>query len=88
MLIGVVQYLSLPLVLSHGFFPAVAANSLYLAAGIAYVNITFLGYLALPFLNKDKVTSLLYPALLLLVAWTVGCVLKLNAARIVLGWVF
>ena len=88
LLVGVVQYLTLPLVLAHGFFPAVAANSLYLAAGIGYVNVTFLGYLALPFLNKDKVTSLLYPALLLLLTWTTACLLKVNAARFMLGFVF
>jgi len=87
-LVGVVQYLSLPLILSHGFFPAVAANSLYLAAGIAYINVTFLGYLALPFLNKEKVTALLYPAVLLIVLWTIACMLKINAARSVLGMVF
>jgi len=87
-LVGVVQYLCLPLLLGHGFFPAVAANSLYLAAGIGYVNVTFLGYLALPFLHKDKVTTLLYPAMGLILVWTVACLVRVNAAKVCLGIVF
>jgi hypothetical protein len=87
-LVGVLQYLSLPLLLARGFFPAVAANSLYLAAGIAYINVTFLGFLALPFLNKDKVTALLYPAIALILLWTVACIMRVNAARFMLGFVF
>lgn len=81
----VLQYLMLPLLLSDSFFATFLANTLYAAALSYYHYVSFLGYMFLPFLNKEQVTSMLYPIAGLAVAYVIFILLNINAARLVIG---
>ena len=70
------QYFLLPLTLAGGFLSTLLANSLYLLAAIAYLYVTFLGYAALPFIERPE--RLLYPASVAVVLYVLTLVLNIN----------
>mmetsp|Transcript_2720 Transcript_2720/g.3671 ORF Transcript_2720/g.3671 Transcript_2720/m.3671 type:complete len:294 (+) Transcript_2720:205-1086(+) len=84
----IVQYLFLPFLLSESFFATLIANTLYIAAFAYYHYVSFLGYMFLPFLRKDQVTSMLYPIAALGVVYVLFIVLNINAARFTLSFFF
>jgi len=88
LLLGVVQYLLLPILVLGGILPALFSNTLHLAASLAYVHITVLGFLHLPFLNRDKVTMLWNPAFVLVLTWFVLSLFKINCTRLFFYRVF
>ncbi|KAK1629585.1 hypothetical protein QYE76_003900 [Lolium multiflorum] len=55
----VLQYFLSPLLIAHGFFPALLSNLLFMVAISYYHYLNFLGYDVLPFL--DRTTFFLYP---------------------------
>jgi hypothetical protein len=81
LLLGVAQYLLLPLLVRGGILPALLSNTLHLAASLAYVHITVLGFLSLPFLNREKVTMMWNPAFLLVLLWFVLSLMNINCTR-------
>lgn len=87
-LLGVVQYLLLPLLGAKGFVPALLSNALYLLALGLYFYVTFLGYLHLPFLNKDAVSLLLAPVVLLGFFFLFATLVEINSTRLFLGMLF
>ena len=87
-LLGVVQFLLLPVLVSTSMVATVLSNSLFLAACVVYFYNTFLGFVHLPFLNRDKVAMLLSPCLPLSVVWLVCTILNVNATRFCLGVIF
>ena len=58
-LLFALQYFLLPFLLTPHFLSTLAANTLYLAALGAYLYVTFLGYAALPFIERPE--RLLWP---------------------------
>lgn len=88
LVLGVVQYLLLPLLVRGGILPALVSNTLHLGAALAYVHITVLGFLHLPFLNRDKVTTLWNPAFGLVFLWFLLTLFNFNCTRIFFYRVF
>jgi hypothetical protein len=88
MFFGVLQYLLLPILVSTSAGSAVLSNSIFLMGCICYTYVTFLGFLHLPFLNRDKVSMLLSPCFPLFVLWILASVGGWNATRICLGLIF
>lgn len=88
MFFGVLQYLLLPILVSTSAGSAVLSNSIFLMGCICYTYVTFLGFLHLPFLNRDKVSMLLSPCFPLLLLWVLASVGGWNATRICLGMIF
>mmetsp|Transcript_8729 Transcript_8729/g.10445 ORF Transcript_8729/g.10445 Transcript_8729/m.10445 type:complete len:288 (-) Transcript_8729:74-937(-) len=84
----VVQYLFLPLLLSESFLATLIANTLYAVAFSYYHYVSFLGYMFLPFLRKDRVTSMLYPIGFIGLMYILFIVLNINAARFALSFFF
>lgn len=84
-LLYVGQYLFLPLLIDQSLFSIVAGNTLYAVALGYYVYVNFLGYMYLPFLHKEKVTCLLYPAGLVFLLYLCFTILQISVARLVLG---
>ena len=76
------QLLLLPVLLRDGVLPALLANLLYAGAFAWYHYVSFLGYMYLPFLNKERVTALLYPVAGVAAAFAVLTVLNVNAAKL------
>jgi hypothetical protein len=83
-----VQLVLLPLLSGHSFLATLAANTLWCAALAYYSYITFLGYMYLPFLAKDRVTALLYPVAAYAVLFTLLTVINVNATRFSLSFFF
>ncbi|ONM53600.1 UNC-50 family protein [Zea mays] len=71
----VVQYFLSPLLVAHGFFPALLSNLLFVVAISYYHYLNFLGYDVLPFL--DRTTFFLYP---------IGLVIILSPLMILIGF--
>jgi len=84
-LIGVVQYLLLPLLLAPGTVACFAANTLYVIGAALYVYVTFLGFVHLPFLSRDKVAVLLSPCAVIFMLWVPLSVFNVDLARLALG---
>jgi len=82
LILGVLQYLLLPLLVRGGVLPTLLSNSLHLAAALAYVHITVLGFLHLPFLNREKVTMLWNPAFVLVLLWFLLSLMNINCTRL------
>ncbi|CAK4285630.1 unnamed protein product [Aphanomyces euteiches] len=59
LLVHVVQFFLVPLLISTSFLSLVLANTLYAVACASYFYITFLGFMALPFLHNTE--RFLYP---------------------------
>ena len=80
------QFFLSPLLLAHGPLSVVLSNLLY-AASLAYYHYTqFLGYSALPFLERTEL--FLYPIGLLLVATPFSMLAGFNPSRFTLGLYF
>ncbi|XP_014758857.1 protein unc-50 homolog isoform X2 [Brachypodium distachyon] len=71
----VLQYFLSPLLIAHGFFPALLSNLLFMVAISYYHYLNFLGYDVLPFL--DRTTFFLYP---------IGLVIILSPLMILIGF--
>lgn len=71
-----VQYLLLPFVMGDSFLGTALGNTLYAAAFVAYVYIHFLGYMALPFLQRTQV--FLYPVVAVAVVYVTCLVLQIS----------
>ncbi|PAN11318.1 hypothetical protein PAHAL_2G145200 [Panicum hallii] len=71
----VLQYFLSPLLVAHGFFPALLSNLLFVVAISYYHYLNFLGYDVLPFL--DRTTFFLYP---------IGVVIILSPLMILIGF--
>ncbi|CAL5080313.1 unnamed protein product [Urochloa humidicola] len=71
----VLQYFLSPLLVAHGFFPALLSNLLFVVAISYYHYLNFLGYDVLPFL--DRTTFFLYP---------IGLVIILSPLMILIGF--
>lgn len=80
LLLHVLQFLVWPLLLSERFVATLAANTLYLFAHAYYWHVTFLGYNALPFLQKTVV--FVYPTAVLVVLYFVALAVGWNASRL------
>ena len=83
-LLSVVQYMLLPVLLQPGVLSLLLGNTLYLVAFSYYSYVSFLGYVFLPFLNKDKVRAILYAVVGLVACWVLFLVLNVNVARLCL----
>mmetsp|Transcript_13194 Transcript_13194/g.21422 ORF Transcript_13194/g.21422 Transcript_13194/m.21422 type:complete len:276 (-) Transcript_13194:1233-2060(-) len=88
MLLYVLQFFMLPLLLSSSFAASFVADTLYVIAFSYYHYVSFLGYMYLPFLNKERVTSMLYPIAVLVVTYALFVVLNINACRFTLSFFF
>lgn len=88
LLLGVAQYLMLPFLIHAGMLPALVSNTLHLAASLTYVHITVLGFLHLPFLNREKVTVMWNPAFLLVFVWFLLSLFGYNCTRLFLFRMF
>lgn len=84
----VLQFLILPLLLSGAgsFLATLVSNSLYLIAGIYYYYVTFLGYTALPFLQKTEV--FLYPIAALFALYVASLFMNANMTLLVVNFYF
>ncbi|KAI4991400.1 hypothetical protein ZWY2020_039771 [Hordeum vulgare] len=71
----VLQYFLSPLLIAHGFLPALLSNLLFMVAISYYHYLNFLGYDVLPFL--DRTTFFLYP---------IGLVIILSPLMILVGF--
>ncbi|GLE06363.1 hypothetical protein PINS_up015610 [Pythium insidiosum] len=71
----VVQFLLVPIIAYESFMALVLANSLYALAWGLYVYITFLGYMALPFLHKTE--RFLFPTVAIVALFVSSLFLKL-----------
>ena len=80
------QYVLLPFILSPGFLPALASNLLYLCGVSYYFYITFLGYTALPFL--DRTVVFLGPIVIFALATVVSIVVSFNPSMWVMNHYF
>ena len=70
----------------EGFLPVFFSNVLYLFAGTYYHYLTFLGYNALPFLEKTE--YFLYPIGILLLLFPLALLSNFNPTRFVLSLFF
>ena len=85
-LLFTLQYFLLPLLLTPTFLSTLLANSLYLAATLAYLYVTFLGYAALPFIERPE--RLLYPGTLVVLLFVLSLVANVNVSYHVLNLYF
>lgn len=83
-----VQLLLLPVLLSDKFVATLVANALWATALSYYHYVSFLGYMYLPFLNKELVTSMLYPVAGVLLVAVLLTVFNVSAARLALSCFF
>lgn len=86
LLLHVGQFVLSPLLLSKGFLGLVLANALYVIALGYYHYLNFLGYSALPFLERTEV--FLYPIGLLLMSLPFVILSQFNPTIFVLGLYF
>ena len=75
-LLFALQYFLLPFLLTPHFLSTLAANTLYAAALAAYLYTTFLGYAALPFIERPE--RLLWPGSVACVLYLLTLLLNLN----------
>ncbi|KIW28639.1 uncharacterized protein PV07_08283 [Cladophialophora immunda] len=85
-LLYIVQYILMPVINHQNHASTFFANLLYLAAGIYWSLITFLGYNALHFLHHTQL--LLSPMLAWIVIWLVCTILNINLATLGTRWLF
>ena len=85
-LLFTLQYFLLPLLLTPTFLSTLLSNSLYLLACLAYTYVTFLGYAALPFIEKPE--RLLYPATLVVLLFLLSLIANVNVSYHVLNVYF
>ncbi|EFN56073.1 hypothetical protein CHLNCDRAFT_22928 [Chlorella variabilis] len=86
LLLYVLQLVLCPVLLMHTFVATVLSAVLYAVGSAFYVYITFLGYSALPFLERTEV--FLYPIAGIVVALPLALLLGINPTKLVLKWYF
>lgn len=86
LLLYVVQFLLSPLLLWNGYIPTLLSISLYTAALSYYHYLNWLGYSALPILERTEV--FLWPIAFILVAAGFSLLFQFNPTRFVLGLYF
>ncbi|GBF95508.1 hypothetical protein Rsub_07858 [Raphidocelis subcapitata] len=82
----VLQFLLTPLLLLHAWLPSALACVLYAAAFSHYHYLNFLGYSALPFLERTE--ALLWPVGAIVIALPFALLLRFNPSRFVLSMYF
>jgi hypothetical protein len=85
-LLYIVQYILMPAINHPNRASVFVANALYLAAGVYWSLILFLGYNALHFLHHTQL--LLSPMLVWVVVWLVATVLGVNLEYWGIRWLF
>mmetsp|Transcript_6674 Transcript_6674/g.16990 ORF Transcript_6674/g.16990 Transcript_6674/m.16990 type:complete len:94 (-) Transcript_6674:68-349(-) len=83
---AVLQFLISPLLLSSSFISSLASNLLYAVSLSYYHYMNFLGYSALPFLERTE--FFLYPIGLIVAALPIAIVFRFNPSVFVLGIYF
>lgn len=86
LLISVSQYCLMPVVTANGFIATAMANTIWTAGIGYYCYITFLGYSALPFL--DRPDRLFYPMGVVLCFYFLFLLLNVNMSRCMLDLYF
>jgi len=82
LILYVFQFFLIPIIMQPPIWATFLSNTLYLIAFAYYYHITFLGYHALPFLQKTE--CFLYPIGLLVVAYVVSLIVNFNASMFVM----
>jgi hypothetical protein len=85
-LLYIIQYVLMPAINHDNRVATFFANLLYLAAGIYWSLINFLGYNALHFLHHTQL--LLSPMAAWFVVWLICTVLGINLERWGIRWLF
>lgn len=85
-LLYIIQYILMPVINHQNRASTIFANLLYLAAGLYWSLITFLGYNALHFLHHTQ--FLLSPMVAWSVLWLVCTVLGINLTTVGTQWLF
>ncbi len=85
-LLYILQYILMPVINHQNRASTFFANLLYLAAGIYWSLITFLGYNALHFLHHTQL--LLSPMLAWIIIWLVCTILGINLTTVGTRWLF
>ena len=75
-LLFTLQYFLVPVLLTPTFLSTLLANSLYLLAIMAYLYVTFLGYAALPFIERPE--RLLYPGTIAVLVFVLSLIANVN----------
>lgn len=83
LILHVLQLLLLGIINHDWFFSVLLADTLWLVALCYYIYITFLGYSALPFLNKSTVVLYLIPVILVFCVYVIAVMLRWNVSRTV-----
>eukprot|EP00039_Didymoeca_costata_P007325 m.98568 g.98568 ORF g.98568 m.98568 type:complete len:252 (-) comp13641_c0_seq1:5443-6198(-) len=83
LILHVLQLFLIGIINHEWFFSALMADSLWMIALCYYFYITFLGYSALPFLNRTTVVLFLFPILLVVATYVVALLLRWNISRTV-----
>jgi hypothetical protein len=77
-----------PAILARGRAAAALSCALWAAAVTHYAYLTFLGYAALPGVEKVRAVALLWPAVGAVLAAPAAVVVGFNPSRVALGWYF
>jgi len=87
LLVAIGQYALLPLITSqHTLIATASANTLWLAGAAYYAYITFLGYSALPFIDRPE--RLFYPMGILCLLYLLLLLINFNVSSFVLDMYF
>jgi len=86
LVLHVLQLFLIGIINKDWFVSALLGDSLWLVALSYYFYITFLGYSALPFLNRTTVVLFLCPIMLVFAMYVVAVVLQWNVSRAVFYW--
>eukprot|EP00924_Labyrinthula_sp_SR-Ha-C_P008409 maker-scaffold_11-snap-gene-12.5-mRNA-1 protein AED:0.12 eAED:0.12 QI:105/1/1/1/1/1/2/171/299 len=73
---------------SEKFLLLFVTNSIYAGFGVYYFYLTFLGYLYLPFLDKERVMKLMYPVGAVMVVYVLCLLFKININNFMLSWIY
>ena len=85
-LLFALQFFLLPFLLTPHFLSTLAANTLYLAALAAYLYVTFLGYAALPFIERSE--RLMWPGSVAAVLYFCTLLLNVNLSYLCVNLYF
>lgn len=83
LILHVLQLFLIGIINKEWFFSAFVADTMWMIALSYYFYITFLGYSALPFLNRTTTVTFLFPILLIVTTYVVALVLRWNISRTV-----
>lgn len=86
--IYLLQLLLLSILLKPTFTATIISNSLYCYSFSYYFYVTFLGYMYLPFLDKDSVRAIIYPIPVIVVFFVLLTLINVNFSRYMLSILF